>query len=208
MTPPAVSLAQPLPRTADSGALRILEPTRDEVIVDHIRRGDQDAFAELVAPYLSGLEKLLRPLARPPESVEDLVQDALLRALRNLDRFRGGSFATWLYRVGMNLSLTTARRQTVGRRLLDPSGPVTVATPEPAPSPVESLLRREDVRRVRAAVRALPMICRQVIELRYGRDLSCKDIAGALGKTPNAVSLVLFRARRRLRDALVAGSAG
>ncbi len=202
MTPPAIPLTQPLVRQGGTRALRLVAPTRDELIVARIRGGESEAFAELVEPYLPGLERLLRPLAREPESVEDLVQDALLRALRNLDRFRGGKFSTWLYRVGMNLSLTTARRQTVGRRLLDPAGPLAQARSELPPSPMEVFMQGEDVARMRAAIKRLPMGARQVIELRYGRDLSCKEIAEELGKTANAVSLTLFRARQRLRDEL------
>lgn len=202
MTPPAVALEQMTPRLTRRSGLHLAEPTRDEVLVARVKSGDNDAFGELVDPYLPGLEKLLRPLARNHEDVQDLVQDTLLRALKNLHRFEGGRFSTWLYRVGMNLSLTAARRHTVGRRILDPKGPAAIATPEHPPAPDEAASSREDADHVRAAVNDLPAPCREVVELRYVRELACKDIAKILGKSPNAVSLLLFRARRRLRDAL------
>jgi len=201
MTPPAVALAQQ-PHLACESGLRLAPPTRDEVLVQRIKRGNREAFGDLVAPYLPGLEKVLRPLARRHEDVSDLVQDTLLRALKNLHLFEGGRFSTWLYRVGINLSLTSARRHTVGRRILDPQGPCVLATPDQPLSPEQQVVAREDAAGIRFAVGELPDSCREVVELRYIRDLSCKDIAALLGKTPNAVSLLLFRARRRLRAAL------
>ena len=104
--------------------------------------------------------------------------------------------------MGINLSLTSARRHTVGRRILDPQGPCVLATPDQPLSPEQQVVAREDAAGIRFAVGELPDSCREVVELRYIRDLSCKDIAALLGKTPNAVSLLLFRARRRLRAAL------
>lgn len=197
----AVEAVKPGPRPPREVRLA-LSLTRDEMLVRKVKQGDREAFGELVAPYLTGLEKLLRPLARQPEDVQDLVQDALLRALRNLHLFEGGRFSTWLYRVAMNLSLTTARRQTLGRRLLDQNGPVAERAPEAPTRPDEAAAAREDLELLRAAVTELPGPCREVVELRYGKDLACKDIASMLGKTPNAVSLLLFRARRRLKAAL------
>lgn len=204
VTPPAVALEQHAHLTRQSG-LRLAAPTRDEALVARVKDGDQDAFGELVAPYLPGLEKLLRPLARQREDVSDLVQDALLRALKNLHRFQGGRFSTWLYRVGVNLALTSARRNTVCRRILDPKGPFVISAPDQPVAPEDRAAAREDAARIRDAIHRLPAPCREVVELRYVRDLSCKDIAAMLGKTPNAVSLLLFRARRRLRDAFATG---
>ena len=200
VTPPAVALEQHAHLTRQSG-LRLAAPTRDEALVARVKGGDQDAFGELIAPYLPGLEKLLRPLARQREDVSDLVQDALLRALKNLHRFQGGRFSTWLYRVGAS----GIRTKRVGLRILDPKGPFVISAPDQPVAPEDRAAAREDAARIRDAIHRLPAPCREVVELRYVRDLSCKDIAAMLGKTPNAVSLLLFRARRRLRDAFATG---
>jgi len=198
----ALEALKPGPRPP-SGLRLASALSSDERLALRAKNGDSEAFGELVAPYLHGLEKLLRPLGQHPEDVHDLVQDALLRALRNLHLFEGGRFSTWLYRVAMNLSLTTARRRTLGRRLLDVHGPVAERyQEEPQESPEKLVEGREDLSRLRDAVSNLPTPCREVVELRYGKDLACKDIATMLGKTPNAVSLLLFRARRRLKTAL------
>lgn len=169
-----------------------------------MRAGHTSAYAELVEPHLPALEKVLRPLARDPDDCQDLVQDTLLRALKNLHLFEGGRFGTWLFRVGINLALTVARRHHVERRLLDPvTGPPISALPRPAANPETQARHGEDARRLSRAISGLPGSCREVFKLRYAKDLTCQEIAVRLGKTPNAISLLLFRARRRLRDELI-----
>lgn len=194
--------------------LRVLPPvaparSRDDLLADRVRSGDQEAYGELVAPHMGRLARALRPLARDDDDNQDLVQETLLRALRNLHRFDGGRFGTWLIRVGVNLALTAARRHTVGRRIIDPEqGLGAEFCPKSPRNPVDAVLLSEDVERLSRAMEDLPGPCRVAFHLRHVGELSCMDIAERMGKTPNAISLLLFRARRRLRDALRAGGTG
>src|SRR6187455_1836570 len=87
----------------------------DRQLVARAQRGDKQAFALLVEKYQRKLARLLSRLIRDPAEVEDVTQEAFIRAYRALPAFRGDSaFYTWLYRIGVN----TAKNHLValGRR--------------------------------------------------------------------------------------------
>src|SRR6202008_3433239 len=87
----------------------------DQQLVERAQKGDRRAFELLVAKYQRKLARLLSRLIRDPAEVEDVTQEAFIRAYRALPAFRGDSaFYTWLYRIGVN----TAKNHLValGRR--------------------------------------------------------------------------------------------
>lgn len=159
-------------------------------------RGDQAAFAALVAehgPRVAGLARRL--LGWPPE-VEDVVQEVFLSAWAGLATFRGEcAISTWLFRITVNACRRARRRRFLrlrfGWRRAPVAGPAEVA-----------LAQRETGARVREAVRALPARYREVVVLRYLEDLSAAEIGDVLGLERNAVDVRLSRARQRLRQVL------
>src|SRR5215475_14797506 len=75
----------------------------DQQLVERAQRGDKRAFELLVAKYQRKLGRLLSRLVRDPAEVEDVTQEAFIKAYRALPGFRGDSaFYTWLYRIGIN----------------------------------------------------------------------------------------------------------
>src|SRR5215470_7024317 len=75
----------------------------DQQLVERAQRGDKKAFELLVAKYQRKLARLLSRFIRDPAEVEDVAQDAFIKAYRALPSFRGESaFYTWLYRIGIN----------------------------------------------------------------------------------------------------------
>src|ERR1700742_1232590 len=87
----------------------------DQQLVERAQRGDKKAFELLVAKYQRKLARLLSRFIRDPAEVEDVAQEAFIKAYRALPKFRGDSaFYTWLYRIGIN----TAKNYlvTMGRR--------------------------------------------------------------------------------------------
>src|SRR5437660_1271948 len=75
----------------------------DQQLVERAQRGDRRAFELLVAKYQRKLARLLSRLVRDPAEVEDVTQEAFIKAYRALPSFRGDSaFYTWLYRIGIN----------------------------------------------------------------------------------------------------------
>ncbi len=75
----------------------------DQQLVERVQRGDKQAFGLLVSKYQRKLVRLLSRMIRDPAEVEDVAQEAFIKAYRALPNFRGESaFYTWLYRIGVN----------------------------------------------------------------------------------------------------------
>ena len=75
----------------------------DQQLVERAQRGDKQAFELLVIKYQRKLERLLSRVIRDPAEIEDVAQEAFIKAYRALPNFRGDSaFYTWLYRIGIN----------------------------------------------------------------------------------------------------------
>src|ERR671938_2116929 len=75
----------------------------DQQLVERAQRGDKHAFELLVSKYQRKLGRLMSRFIRDPAEVEDVTQEAFIKAYRALPAFRGDSaFYTWLYRIGIN----------------------------------------------------------------------------------------------------------
>ena len=92
----------------------------DALLVERVKQGDQRAFALLVAKYERRVQRLLSRLVRDSAEIEDVTQEAFIKAYRALPQFRGESaFYTWLYRIAINtaknyLATKSRRPVTVG----------------------------------------------------------------------------------------------
>jgi RNA polymerase sigma-70 factor, ECF subfamily len=158
-----------------------------------------------------------RRVLRDPATAQDAVQDAMLSAARNLQRFRGDSqLSTWLGRIVVNAALT--RRRASKRRpeesldaILDrdaggePLRQAKAALVSRGPNQEQTLLRREVGALLRAAIDKLPTDYRTVVIMRHYEDHRIAEIAARLQITANAVKLRLMRAHRALRSQLMEG---
>lgn len=129
------------------------------------------------------------------QSAEDVAQEALLRAMRDWKRVRELDLpGAWTRRVALNLATSRLRRRGIRRRALDRLGATETA---PAVDPMEA--RDEEVR---AAVRNLPTVERAAVVLHYFLGHPVSEVAAIVGRPVGTVKSDLYRARRRLRDAL------
>lgn len=173
-----------------------------------LRRRDPQAFETLVRCHGGRLLAVARRILGNEEDARDALQDALLGALRGLDRFDGRSrLATWLHRIVTNAALMKlrARRRRPELPLADTTtrGGDGEAPAEPpaatvAPDGERSLLREEERRRVRHAIDRLPEAYRAALLLRDVEELSTREAARLLGINENALKIRLHRARRAL----------
>ena len=166
------------------------------------RRGDRDAFNELVRSTYRDIYALAYRLTGNRDDAGDVVQDAYVRAYRAIRRFRGdSSFSTWMYRITSNCASTHLSRRTRQRtEELSDDVPIVDLRPEQDPSlRAEAAVLRHHIDR---AIRALPERLRQVVVLRDLHDLSHSEIAAELGITTSAAKVRLHRARQRLRTVL------
>jgi RNA polymerase sigma-70 factor (ECF subfamily) len=173
----------------------------DEEVVARVLAGDISLFEILMRRYNQRLFRIARGILADDAEAEDVMQEAYLRAFRELAGFRGeASFATWLTRIACHEALALARKR---RRLVPLSG--GNEPPEPpaeTPGPERDLENRELHVLIRAAVERLPDPLRSVFCLREIESLSTEQTADALGLTVENVRVRLHRAKRSLRQTL------
>ncbi|AXS79814.1 RNA polymerase sigma factor RpoE [Dechloromonas sp. HYN0024] len=174
----------------------------DQVLVERAQGGDKHAFDQLVSKYQRKLGRLLSRFIRDSAEVEDVCQEAFIKAYRALPSFRGDSaFYTWLYRIGIN----TAKNYLVsqGRRAPtttefdndeaesfdDASQLRDINTPE------SLLLTKQIGQTINAAMDALPEELRTAIVLREIDGMSYEEIAGIMDCPIGTVRSRIFRAR-------------
>ncbi|MGH9105637.1 MAG: RNA polymerase sigma factor [Acidimicrobiales bacterium] len=183
-------------------------------LVDAARRGDPAAPGQLVRATWDSTYTLAYRLTGNEHDALDVAQEAYLRALRGLPRFRGEArFSTWLYRVTANCAsdyLARSRRDSHASFSLGPDGPdlADVADRRLEHDPEASASAGDERALLAAALMRLPWRLRQVVVLRDIYDLSHKSIAAELGTSEAATKVRLQRARKRLREDLCRGEHG
>jgi len=176
-------------------------PLDESELVERARRGDQEAYAELVHAYQGIAFRTAYLLTGGAAEAEDAAQEGFVKAWRALGRFRAGApFRPWLLRIVANEAHN--RRRSAGRRA---HLAVRAAAAEPsgdaAPSPEASVLDAERRDALLAAVNELPEDQRAVVALRYFAGLSEEEVAETLGIAAGTVKSRTSRALERLREA-------
>lgn len=161
------------------------------------------SFEAAVLPHLDAAYTLARYLMRDPHDAEDAVQDAVLRALRYFDTFRGGDARAWLLAIVRNRchSLRYDRRNVRDRAavVFDEALHSDETDAEPADAATLRAASRESLEE---ALRRLPEEFREVIVLRELQELSYREISDVIGVPIGTVMSRLSRARQRLQHAL------
>ena len=158
-----------------------------------------DAFARLYSEHARPLFAFLAYRTGDSALAEDLLADTFERALRSRWRFdrRRGTEKAWLYTIALNLLRDDARRQAAQRRAL-----ARLERLEPSPVGAEPGWAVEDRDELVAALDALAEPERDALALRYGADLTVREVAEVLGEKVPAVESRLHRALAKLRDTL------
>ena len=185
------------------------EKELDRQLVERAQRGDKHAFELLVSKYQRKLARLLARFIRDPVEVEDVAQEAFIKAYRALPSFRGDSaFYTWLYRIGIN----TAKNYLVAMGRRAPT--TTEFDSEDAESfedgdqlrdintPESMLMSAEIARTVNDTLQKLPEELRNAITLRELEGLSYEDIATIMNCPIGTVRSRIFRAREAIAEQL------
>lgn len=206
------------------------QPRQDDLqLIERLKRRDEAAFVELVTRHQAAMLRLARVYARSQAVAEEIVQDTWLGVLRGIEGFEGrSSFKTWLYRILVNRAQTRAEREArtipfsamgdaesadepavAPDRFLpgdDPEWPFHWAVPPLAwgASPEETLLARETLGVVDAAIGDLPPAQRQVVTLRDVEGWTAEEVCNVLGISETNQRVLLHRARSRVRGALEA----
>jgi RNA polymerase sigma-70 factor (ECF subfamily) len=167
-------------------------------LLERCRRGEPEAFAELVERTHRHVYTLAYRLMGDRHEAEDVAQEAYLRVYRSLRSFRGeSSFQTWLYRVVANVAMNHLRRRGRFGDLGDE--PELVVRVADTRGDEASEIDRDELRR---ALAALPDAQRVAVLMKDGYGFSCREIADQMGVSEGAVKVRLHRARKRLKDLL------
>jgi RNA polymerase sigma-70 factor (ECF subfamily) len=181
----------------------------DRELVERAQRGDKHAFELLVSKYQRKLSRLLSRFVKDQAEVEDVAQEAFIKAYRALPSFRGDSaFYTWLYRIGIN----TAKNYLVAKGRRAPT--VTEFDSDEAEefdggdqlrdinTPESLLMTKQIANTVNDAMEQLPEELRAAIQLREIDGLSYEEIAAAMDCPIGTVRSRIFRAREAIAERL------
>jgi RNA polymerase sigma-70 factor (ECF subfamily) len=167
-------------------------------VVARARRGDAEAFRELVESYSPKLFRLAYRITGDEATAEDAVQEAFLRAYRALGRFdERARFGTWLHRIAVNAAQELLRKQ---QRHHPHAGEEPRPSPEPGPDRIALGLEVE--RAVRSALVDLSPMERTAFVLRHFEERSIAEICEQLGLGVSAGKQAIFRAVKKLRHVL------
>lgn len=179
----------------------------DAADVARARSGDDGAFQALVERHSRAVFRLAYRMTGNEHDAEDVVQETFLKAFRRLPQFEDrANFGSWLYRITANCAYDTMRAHARrGRHLSQPPSEqedAMDAVPSQDPAPDRLVWSGEVQKRVGSAMARLSERERAAFVLRHFEQLSTREIADALGLDEGAAKHSVFRAVRKLREAL------
>jgi len=181
----------------------------DSQLVARAQQGDKQAFNLLVEKYQRKLTRLLSRFIRDQAEVEDVTQEAFIKAYRALPAFRGDSaFYTWLYRIGINTAknylMAMGRRAPTSTEVEaeDAEGYEEGEQLRDINTPESVLLSNEIAETVNSTIEQLPEELRQAIQMREIEGMSYEEIAQAMNCPIGTVRSRIFRAREAIAERL------
>jgi RNA polymerase sigma-70 factor (ECF subfamily) len=181
-----------------------LSERSDDELILQVQGGDGDSFDVLVKRYQKRIYYLALRMARDHDAADDIAQETFVRAYFAIGSFTiGRRFYTWLYRICMNLSIDYLNK----RKLVVPASSVG---DESDPLEVEAgganaadlMISKEATAKIGAAVDSLSAKYKAVLVLRVYEDMSYEEIARTLDVSVGTVMSRLFRARKKMLEAL------
>ncbi len=182
----------------------------DGALVAATKRGDTQAFEELVLRHKQRVLAVAQRITNNREDAEDVMQESFHKAFLHLSAFQEKSrFSTWLTRIAMNEAFMLLRRRRGVFEVL-PESPddgvaASAAFVDQSPNPEESCWRRERTELLTEAINRLGPNIRRTILLRDIEERSAQETAQILGASITAVKARVFQGRRKLRRTLNTG---
>lgn len=176
----------------------------DQELVKRSQQGDQAAFSAIVRKYQHKLAKLISRYIRDPFEVQDVTQEAFIKAYRGLKNFRGDSaLYTWLYRIAINTAKNhivaqSRRAATVDIEIQDAEHFEESSVLKEYGTPERQLLSQEIEATVFRAIEDLPDDLRTAITLRELEGMSYEEIAHIMDCPIGTVRSRIFRAREAI----------
>ncbi len=186
----------------------------DARLVDRFKAGDETAFDELNARYRKKIAAYAVTILHSHADAEEVAQDTLIRAHRNLAAFRGEcSLNRWMHAIALNLARNRygylVRRRTQVTQSLDcamgddSSATFAELAACDAPGPASEAITQDFTALVASCIKRLTPEHRDILDLRILRSAPYDEIAAAVGINVGTVKSRLARARAQLRDLMV-----
>jgi RNA polymerase sigma-70 factor (ECF subfamily) len=180
---------------------------RAAAVVARARDGDRDAFRVLVESHSRYVYALAHRMTGNAQDAEDVVQDAWLKAHRQLSRFEArADFRTWLHRITVNCAIDLIRARRHREDAHDPAdleqGPLSERGAEAQPTPERVAASVQIAERVNTALGLLTALERAAFTLRHVEGMSIEEVGEKLGMKTSATKHSIFRAVRKMRRAL------
>ena len=182
------------------------EKVSDSQLVARVQKGDKQAFDLLVLKHQYKVHAIISRYIKDFDEVNDVVQEAFIKAYRALENFRGESaFYTWLYRIAVN----TAKNYLVSRNRRPPSFDIDATSSQYSEensqlqdhdSPENILYKDELESIISNAIKELPEDLRTALMLREFEDLSYEQISDIMDCPVGTVRSRIFRAREALEE--------
>ena len=181
----------------------------EKELIRQAKKGDFEAFSILINANKEKIYALVYRLIGNREDAEDVLQETFLKAIDNIEKFRGDSaFGTWLHSIAINQvrALYGKRQQADLQPIKDYLPGLNIAQPHGLLSnwkdPHLLLENKELQTQINEALNKLPFLHREAFLLRYISELSVKEIAQLIKETEASTKSRIFRARLALRDEL------
>jgi RNA polymerase sigma-70 factor (ECF subfamily) len=176
----------------------------DARLIKEALGGHQPAFERLKQKYHDSVYHLIYRMVREKDDVEDLVQEAFIKAFLSLASFNDQyAFSTWLYKIASNNCIDYLRRKklatfSINKPLESNDSEYTFEVPDSTYEPDREIIERQKQRLFEEAINSLPPKYRRVIILRHGEEKDYQEIATILKLPLGTVKAHIFRARELL----------
>ncbi len=180
----------------------------DDVLVKRAMGGDEQAYSELVDKYQRALYFHILKMIKDKEQVNDLVQEAFVKAFDNLNTYSTNyAFSTWLYRIATNHTIDYLRKKKLKTLSIDEpvktrDGEMRMQLEDETAGTDRNIIRKQRQNIVQNAIDELPSKYRKVIEMRHMEEKSYQEIADVLDLPLGTVKAHIFRARELLYKSL------
>ncbi len=183
---------------------------RDFAIISKALEGDQSAYTTLLDMYRDSIYFLVLKMVLTNEYAEDLTIEIFGKAFSNLHQYQPTyAFSTWLYRIATNNCIDFIRKQRISTTSIDSAfedsegDKFYLQIKEQGLNPEEKAIKKQKIKYLREVVKKLKPHYRQLIELRYFKELSYDEIAQEMELPLGTVKAQLFRARDFLGKLLI-----
>ena len=170
----------------------------DEEIVELVKKGNTEAFGEIVEKYQGPILGYIRKMInQTTEEAEDLTQEVLISAYENINGFeRGRKFSSWIYRIAHNKAIDYFKKRKVKTSQIEDMEELLMENKQL----IEDLeIQKEEIKKLRMAVEKLELNFREIIVLNYFEEKSYEEISDILKIPVNNVGVLLYRARKLLK---------